>query len=262
MTQWQLDAARGVLPAQFIVSFVEGGRRAILRAQDIPSAFKPAFPRGTNLDSSRWGVSTELQLPTRWFTLAAKAYTGADLRFFFVGELYSNFNDVRKLVCNTPNPCATATSLDGASTVVFGYDANGEAMVAPQRPIRAKGFWVNLGFPLSRLSHAEPTSRNAGWTLYLHYSFDEALTRDVRSLYGAALFQGQSGAALASNTRNKSDLGAVTLYYKLNPLVSFGFEQSYYRTRTASGLPDPLWTGKPGDSWHDLRFESGPIFTF
>ena len=86
--------------------------------------------------------------------------------------------------------------------------------------------------------------------------------RDVRSLYDAAKFQGQTGSTLAGNTRNKSDVGAATLYYKLNPLVSFGFEQSYYRTRTAGGLTDPLWMGKPADSWHDLRFESGPIFTF
>jgi hypothetical protein len=155
-----------------------------------------------------------------------------------------------------------ATSMDGSSTVVFGYDAAGNPMVAPQRPIRSKGYWVNLGFPLSRMAKAEPTGRNAGWTLYLHYSFDEAVTRDVRSLYDAALFQGQTGSTLASNTRNKSDFGAATLYYKLNPLVSFGFEQSYYRTRMAGGLPDPLWMGKPAASWHDLRFESGPIFTF
>jgi len=262
VTQWQLDPAKGVSPAQFIVSFVQGDRKAILRAQDVPTAFKSAFPKGTDLSSTRWGISSEIQLPTRWFTLTAKAYTGADLRFFFVGELYSNFNDIGKLTCSTPTSCVTASSMDGSSTVVFGYDANGNAIVAPQRPIRAKGFWVNMGFPLSRLARAEPTGRNSGWTFYLHYSFDEAVTRDVRSLYDAAKFQGQTGSTLAGNTRNKSDVGAATLYYKLNPLVSFGFEQSYYRTRTAGGLTDPLWMGKPADSWHDLRFESGPIFTF
>lgn len=134
--------------------------------------------------------------------------------------------------------------------------------IAPQEPVRAKGFFVNLGLPLSRLAKAAPEGRNAGWTFYLHYSFDEALTRDVRLLYAAAQFQGQTGSTLAGNTRNKGDLAAATLYYKLNNLVSFGFEESYYRTRMANGLPEPLWVGKPATSWHDLRFESGPIFTF
>ena len=262
VTQWQLDRAKGVSPAQFIVSFVQGERKAMVRASDVPTAFKTAFPQGTNLTSNRWGVSTEIQLPTRWFTLTAKAFTGADLRFFFVGELYSNFNDIARLTCTVAAPCATASSLDGSSTVVFGYDASGKAIVAPQEPIRTKGGFINLGIPLSRIAKAEPTGRNAGWTFYLHYSFDEALTRDVRSLYAAAKFQGQTGGTLAGNTRNKSDLAAATIYYKLNNLVSFGFEESYYRTRATGGLPAPLWMGKDAAAWHDLRFESGPIFTF
>jgi hypothetical protein len=262
VTQWQLDHAKGVVPAQFIVSFVQGDRMAMVRAQDVPAAFKEAFPRGTDLTSGRWGVSTELQLPTRWFTLSAKAFSGADLRFYFVGELYSNFNDVARLTCTPAAPCATASSVDGSSTVVFGYDAAGNAIVAPQRPIRARGFFVNLGLPLSRLAGASAEGRNAGWTFYLHYSFDEAVASDVRALYDAAKFQGQTGSTLWGNTRNKSDLAAATLYYKMNNLVSFGFEQSYYRTRATGGLPLPLWQGEPSRSWHDLRFESGPIFTF
>ena len=262
VTQWQLDHAKGVSPAQFIVSFVQGDRKVMVRASDVPTAFKPAFPQGVDLSSNRWGVSTEIQLPTRWFTLTAKAFSGADLRFFFVGELYSNFNDVARLTCTVAAPCATASSLDGSSTVAFGYDTNGKAIVAPQEPIRAKGGFINLGIPLSRIAKAEPAGRNAGWTFYLHYSFDEALTRDVRNLYAAAKFQGQTGSTLAGNTRNKSDLAAATIYYKLNNLVSFGFEESYYRTRATGGLPAPLWMGKDAASWHDLRFESGPIFTF
>jgi len=261
VTQWQLDPAKGVAPAQLIFSFVDGEREAIVRASDVPAAFKPYFPRGTDLTSDRWGVSSEIQLPTRWFTLTAKAYTGADLRFYFVGELYSNFNDVAGITCPVDTTC-TASSIDGSSTVVFGYDANGNPVVAPQRPIRARGYFVNLGFPLSRLANADAAGRNAGWTFYLHYSFDEAVARDVRQLYDAAQFQGQTGATLAGNTRNKSDLAAATLYYKLNNLVSFGFEESYYRTRATGGLPLPLWMGKPANAWHDLRFESGPIFTF
>jgi hypothetical protein len=262
VTQWQLDHAKGVVPAQFIVSFVQGDRMAMVRAQDVPAAFKAAFPRGTDITSNRWGVSTELQVPTRWFTLSAKAFSGADLRFYFVGELYSNFNDVGLLSCTIAVPCATASSIDGSSTVVFGHDSAGNPIVAPQRPIRARGFFVNLGLPLSRLAKANPEGRNAGWTFYLHYSFDEAVASDVRSLYAAAKLQGQTGSTLWGNTRNKSDLAAATLYYKMNNLVSFGFEQSYYRTRSTEGLPLPLWEGRDARSWHDLRFESGPIFTF
>lgn len=261
VTQWQLDRARGVAPAQFVVSWVQGERRVVVRAQDVPAAFKAAFPQGTSLSSSRWGVSTELQIPTRWVTFTTKAYTGADLRFFFAGQLYSNFNDVAGLTCPTGTTC-TASSIDGSSTVVFALDAGGNPVVASQVPVRAKGFFVNLGFPISRLAAAEPSGRNSGWTFYLHYSFDEAVAQDVRKLYAAAQFQGQSGGTLASNTRNKSDLVAGTIYYKLNPLVSFGVEESYYRTRAVEGVPPPLWLGEPTRVWHDLRFEAGPIFTF
>src|SRR5262249_45066434 len=97
----------------------------IVRAADVPTAFKSAFPQGASLSSNRWGVSTELQLPTRWFTLTAKAFTGADLRFYFVGELYSNFNDIAGISCPQDTTCST-NSLDGSSTVFFGYNANGD----------------------------------------------------------------------------------------------------------------------------------------
>ena len=55
---------------------------------------------------------------------------------------------------------------------------------------------------------------------------------------------------------------AGTIYYKLNNLVSFGLEESYYRTRATGGLPPPMWMGKDATAWHDLRMETGPIFTF
>jgi hypothetical protein len=70
-----------------------------------------------------------------------------------------------------------------------------------------------------------------------------------------------------SGVRGKSDLAALTLYYKLNSLVSFGLEQSMYRTRAAnSSAGDPgglfLLRGIPSREWHDNRTEIGPIFTF
>ena len=62
---------------------------------------------------------------------------------------------------------------------------------------------------------------------------------------------------------NKNDLGAATLFYKLNNWVSFGWEESYYRTRATGGAASwPLFAGKPGRSWHDFRSEVGPVFTF
>jgi hypothetical protein len=56
-------------------------------------------------------------------------------------------------------------------------------------------------------------------------------------------------------------LFAGTLYYKVNPYVTFGFEQSIYATRLAPGL-DYTIAGQPDNEWQDHRTEFGPIFTF
>jgi hypothetical protein len=86
--------------------------------------------------------------------------------------------------------------------------------------------------------------------LYLHYGLENALARDVRRVGGG---------------RQKSDLAAGTLYYKLNNFVTFGLEESYYRTRaiplTATGV-FPAFEGRPNREWKDIRTEFGPIFTF
>lgn len=110
---------------------------------------------------------------------------------------------------------------------------------------------MNLGFPLSRIFHADPEGHNAGWNLYLHYALDLANPSDVRHL---------------GNERQKNDLAAFTLNYKLNNLVSFVLEESYYRTRAVGDptgvLPFPTYQGYPARVWHDFRSEVGPIFTF
>jgi hypothetical protein len=54
--------------------------------------------------------------------------------------LLSNFNDTAELT-NT----ATATSIYGSSTVVFGL-LNGVPVVAPQRPVRAQGGFFQRAF--------------------------------------------------------------------------------------------------------------------
>ncbi len=54
---------------------------------------------------------------------------------------------------------------------------------------------------------------------------------------------------------------AATLYYKVNPYVTFGVEQSVYGTRLQPGL-DYSIAGSPDNLWQDHRTEFGPIFTF
>ena len=252
VTQFQLDKAPGVAPAQLIVSGVNGLRGVVVLSNQVPAAFAAAFPAGARISSKRDAWTAEAQLPTRWFTLIGKYYSGSDLRYFFAGQIFAEFNDTTGLI-NT----ATAQSIDGASTVVFGCRGGvgaactgGTLVVAQQRPPRAQGGFVNLGLPLSRWANADPSGRNAGWVIYLHYGYDQVLARDVRRLGGG---------------REKGDLAAGTLQYKMNNYLTFVLEQSLYRTRalplTANGL-FPAFAGRPMREWHDIRTEVGPLFNF
>jgi hypothetical protein len=247
--QWQLDHAKGVAPAQIIVSGVEGRREAIVLASAVPAAYASAFPTGASVSSERWGGTIEAQLPTRFLTLTAKAYRGADLRYFFAGQLFSNFNDAYGLTAT-----ATAPSVDGSSTVVFGTDAAGNAVVAPQRPVRTNGGFLNIGLPLSRWFNANPAGRNAGWQLYFHYGLDQVQAADLYHLTEAR----------AISTRARSRLGAVSLYYKMNPWCTFVYEQSLYTTVAIPSLTGatPKVSGVKSREWNDRREEFGPVFTF
>ena len=244
--QWQLDKAAGVAPAEFIASYEHARRTAIVTAASVPAQFSSAFRAGAEVSSNSDGYSAEFQLPTRFVTLTGKYYAGSDLRFFLGGQLLSTFNDTAGLTSTVSVP-----SIDGASTVVFGL-LNGVPTVAPQRPVRAQGGFVQLGLPLSRLADANPKGRNAGWTAYLYYGFDEALQRDARRF---------------APVRGRSDLFSGNIQYKLNPWVTFAFEQGYYRTRAANksasdfgGLP--LFRGVPSYTTHNVRSEFATIFTF
>jgi len=240
--QWQLDKAANVSPAQFIVSFEHARREAIVTAANVPLAFRNAFPSGAEVGSSSNGYSAEIQLPTHFVTLVGKYYAGSDLRFFFAGQFLSNFNDTAGLTAT-----AATASIDGASTVVFGF-LGGVPVVAPQRPVRAQGGFVQLGFPLSRIFDADPKGRNAGWTAYLYYGDDQATARDARRFGGR-------GA--------RSDLFSGNLQYKWNQWVTFAYEQGYYRTRAdnrAGALP--LFRGIPTFTTHNIRSEFAAIFTF
>jgi len=240
--QWQLDTAANVSAAQFIVSFEHARRRAIVTAANVPAAFRTAFPSGAEVGSSSNGLSVEMQLPTHFVTVVGKYYDGSDLRFFFAGQLLSNFNDTAGLTGT-----ATATSIDGASTVVFGL-LNGAQVVAPQRPVRGQGGFIQFGFPLSRIFNADPKGRNAGWTAYIYYGDDQATARDARRF-------GARGA--------RSDLFSGNIQYKWNQWVTFAYEQGYYRTRAdnRAGIL-PLFRGIPSFTTHNIRSEFAAIFTF
>jgi hypothetical protein len=245
VTQFQLDRAPGVVPAQIIFSFMQGRREAVVTAANVPAAFRAAFPSGVRVGSNQYGLSAEWQLPTRFVTVIGKYYTGEDLRFYFGTQLLSNFNDTAGLTST-----ATAASIDGSSTVVFGL-LGGVPSVAPQRPVRGQGGFINLGFPLSRIFDADPKGRNAGWTAYLHYGYDQATARDARRFGG----------------RGRSDVLMSSLFYKLNNFVTFALEESLFRTRAANssrfdfgGLP--LFRGIPSRETHDVRSEFATIFTF
>ncbi len=240
--QWQLDRAPSVAPAQIIFSFEHAQRTAIVTAANVPVAFRPAFPSGAEVSSDSDGYSAEFQLPTHFITVVGKYYGGSDLRFFLAGQLLSNFNDTAGLT-----NVATATSIDGSSTVAFGLE-NGIAVVAPQRPVRAQGGFIQLGFPLSRIFDADPKGRNAGWTAYLYYGGDQVFARDARRF-------GLRGG--------RSDLFSGNIQYKWNQWVTFAYEEGYYRTRADSrtGLL-PLFRGIPSYTTHNIRSEFAAIFTF
>lgn len=265
--QWQLDKAPGVAPAQLLFSVMDGSRAVLVpRSQfDSPpttaltpgqaatlALVKAAFPTGTSVSSDQKGATVELQLPTRFVTLLAKYYNGEDLRYYFAGGLYSTFNSTAGLT-NT----ITVASVDG-SGVIFGTTADGKAVVAPQLPVRAQGGFVNLGFPLGRIMKADPASRAAGWQLYLHYGLDDPYARDVRHT--------GSISATSAGLRDRSDMAAATLYWKFNQFLTFGYEESYYRTRLSNGgtpnITTPTWDGGPVRSWQNVRSEFSTIFSF
>jgi hypothetical protein len=242
--QFQLDHAPGVAPAQIIVSGVHADRTVDIDAAAVPAAFKAAFPKGAQVSSTRMAWTAEIQLPTRFFTIVAKYYNGNDLRYYFAGQIFGPFNDTTGLTGVT-----TAQSLDGSSTLAFGL-RNGIPVIANSLPPRSQGGFVNIGIPLSRLAHADPAGRNSGWALYAHYGYDQVLARDVRREGGG---------------REKGDMGAGTLQYKLNSWLAFVAEESLYRTRAtplnATGN-FPLFQGRPMREWKDFRSEFGPILTF
>lgn len=276
--QWQLDKARGVAPAQIIFSGMNAKRveivnRAAIAASDCAASgvagtgcvagavtsLLAAFPRGAEPSSERWGADAEFQLPTRYATLVGKYYTGADLKWYFAGQVFGVFNDNRIGLQNAPgtigtggvamcniNPanCPNAFDIDAsAPNAAFGWNpATSQWQIVPQRPVRTVGGFTQISFPLSRIFDANPAGRNAGWTLAFTASTDRAKARDVRAAagpLGAINGTGTTGGLLANGyvansngSRDRSDALATTLIWKMNQFVSFNLEESVYITRS------------------------------
>jgi len=252
--QFQLDKAPGVVPAQILWSGFYTTRQMTVTAGGVPAAYTAAFPSGVDLNSNGYGNQVAVSLPTRWATVVASGYMGADLRFFFGGQTLSYYNQ----------PVGLTGVADGYSVdynpAVFGM-RNGTPTVAPQLPVRGYGGFVQAGFPLSRWFNADPKGRNAGWQAYFEYGIDAVNANDFYLAKGI----GAEGAGPV-----KSTIKAATIFYKMNPWVQFGFEESDYSSYAVpaiSGADAGICNAtkvanKAVCNATDWRTEFGPIFTF
>jgi len=270
---YQLDPAKGVAPAQIALAGFHSRRTSIVpnssyclappcaaNTTPIPANYDHAFPNGFEASSTMWGGQIVAQLPTRWFTLVATAYRGGDLRFYFGDQINTFATDVSGLT-GIVGPFTTADGgpLAAAGGAVLGTNAAGQVVVAPQRPIRAFGGFIQLGLPLSRWFNANPHGHNAGWQLSFTLGKDQVNDRDLNNPGFVAAYNG-GGTAPLPLLMGKSAIG--TLYYKLNNWATFAFEQSVYATRAKDGIPLYTIDGQPSNEWQDHRTEFGPIFTF
>ncbi len=257
--QFQLDRAPGVVPAQILWSGFYSGRQMTVLGSGVPTCstcaggidqYKAAFPNGVDIHSNGYGNQIAVSLPTRWATVVASGYMGADLRFFFAGQTLSYYNQAHGLTT-----LADGSSVDN-NAAVFGTNAAGQSVVAPQLPVRGYGGFVQVGLPLSRWFNAEPKGRNAGWQAYAEYGLDAANAND----FYLAKDVGASGAGPI-----KSTVKAVTIFYKMNPWVQFGFEESNYSSYAVPndiGICTTKIAGAKTCTSTDWRSEFGPVFTF
>ena len=227
--EWSCNSNSTRLPASFPHSFcgaasTAGARqrcwlplcRRIRQPVRTPTSTRLRSREVSITASNGYGNQLAVSLPTRWFTVVASGYQGADLRFFFGGETLSNYNQAGGLIAT-----ADGFSVDRSSTVVFGTNAAGQAVVAPQRPVRGYGGFVQVGLPLSRWFNADPKGRNAGWQAYVEYGIDAANANDFRLAKGINATTG--GGPIKDTSKG------VTVFYKMNPWVQFGFEEGKYQ---------------------------------
>ena len=292
--QFQLDKASGVAPAQIFWSGFYGRRTSIVAntAEDLlgdeyPTALVAgtALAKGFTASSAMYGNQVGTQLPTRWFTLVASGYRGADLRQVLGGQLSTNYTDTTRLFPiplvnankGTPAQFFLGTGTDNVAGTLSGFAALGckidpgtgtcpssDVVVAPEHGVGAYGGFVELGLPLSRWFNANPKGYNAGWQLFVHAGKDQLVHRDAAMQLGLLDGAGpnQTGQGLGIPMIGSEFVGG-TLYYKINQWCTFGFEQTHYGSRAVPELGN-FWTvaGKPARIWQDQRSEFGPVFTF
>jgi hypothetical protein len=272
---YQIDKATGVAPAQIALTGFHARRTSIVPnssylcdggANTLACSLEASFPNGFQASSPMWGGQIVAQIPTRWFTLVATAYRGGDLRFYLGGQLNTFATDTGGLTAiSGPYVTADGGPLAAAGDAVLGCTAalvagacpTGAAVVAPQRPIRAFGGFVQLGLPLSRWFNADPKGHNAGWQLHFTLGKDQVNDHDLNN---PGFTSNANVAAPLPLLMGKSAI--ATLYYKLNTWASFAFEQSVYATRLEDHLMLYTIAGQPNNEWQDHRTEFGPIFTF
>jgi hypothetical protein len=287
---YQLDPAKGVAPAQIAVAGFHSRRTSIaynLSAVGPSAAYGTlctttnycgTFPNGFEASSNQWGEQIVAQIPTRWFTVVASAYQGADLRFYFGGQINSFATDVSGLTgIQGPFPTLDGGPLVAAGGAVLGClgtftptggaavngitpgTCGGTVVVAPQRPIRGFGGFVQVGLPLSRWFNADPKGHNAGWQLLFTVGKDQVNDHDLNNPGFVGAYNG-GGTAPLPLLMGKTAIG--TLYYKFNNWCQFAFEQSVYATRGLDHATIYTIAGQPSNEWQDHRTEFGPIFTF
>jgi hypothetical protein len=268
--QFQLDKAPGVASAELFWAGFYSHRESIVTTSNygtptksclanlvLCDLYQAAFPTGFTTSSKQYGNQAGFQLPTRFATLVGSAYFGGDLRFFLGGQVNSYATDITGL----SNPITFAT-VDGGPLAAAGAatlaTVNGTSLVAvaPQKPIRSFGGFLNLGLPVSRWFNADPKGRMGGWQVYLHIGKDQVVHRDLTNPNYAA-----SANTLSPLPLLMGKMFAATLYYKLNPWCTFGTEYSIYATRLAPGVNYTI-AGSLSNEWQDHRIEVGPVFTF
>jgi len=245
-----------------------------------PCSVRSYYPHGLALDIPQNIFTAGFQLPTPWVTLSTNYFRGGDMRFYFAGVLNSAFVDTSGgapiTIPGTTILCTAGTTgcgAGGTATLTQNvYTLSGDpitfvnpgtgctgaaptdcvAKVAPYRPIRGQGGFVQLGFPLSRIFGANPEGMNSGWRLFLAYGTDSAFNRDVIRAGG--------------NSLRRTDYVPVSLRYIVNRWAEVVNETTWYDTRTgtkAGGVPILVdVAGIPARINHDWRNEFGTIFTF
>jgi hypothetical protein len=262
--QFQLDKAPGVVPAQILWSGFYTTRQDTVLASGVPAPYNSAtgpFANGADITSHGYGNQIGVSLPTRWITLVGSVYKGADLRFMFGGQTLSFYSATRGLTGVADGFAADYSAVAFGCTVNVSPCPTSSQVAAPQLPYRAYGGFVQAGLPLSRWFNANPKGRNAGWQAYFEYGVDAVNANDFHIGKGV----GDEGSGPI-----KSALKGVTVFYKMNPWVQFGFEESNYKSIAVpaskgadAGVCNATKVGNiPSCSATDWRTEFGPIFTF